>query len=222
MTPKKIRMTTVRLQWREPIGGPPKPHLLRGAIANAFPDEPLFHQHSDKGFLYRYPLIQYRWRGGEGILAGFEEGAATLARVPFNDLPLMLGGNRATVMNAEISCREEIITVSPRLLRYRFVAPWLPFNQDTYEPYLALDEQAKRYERDRLAVANLLLLLKGLGIRIDERLYAIVEVRKTVSCRYKDQTMLGFLGSFVTNVDLPNGVAIGRAVSHGFGWLERD
>ena len=220
MISTSVKMTQVRLQWRRMISGPPKPHLLRGAIADLFPDEPMFHQHQGSDVLYRYPLIQYRWRNGEGVIVGFGEGAQTLVRVPFNDLPLVLGKEMVFVENAHISCREEVISIAPKMVRYRFVSPWLPFNQKTYEPYLAMDKRGKACERDRIAVANLLLMLKGLGIRIEERLYATVEVSKSVGCRYKDKTLLGFYGSLFCNMQLPDGVAIGRAVSHGYGWIE--
>ena len=221
MISASIKMALVRLQWREKLFGTPKPHLLRGAIADQFPEEPMFHQHQDGAVLYRYPLIQYRWRNGEGVIAGFGEGAETLVRVPFNDIPLALGNEKVSIENVLISCREESISIKPKLVRYHFVSPWLPFNQKTYEPYLTMDEQGKANERDRMAVANLLLMLKGLGIRIEERLYATVEAGKSVGCRYKNQNLLGFYGNLLCNIDLPDGVAIGRAVSHGYGWIER-
>jgi hypothetical protein len=33
--------------------------------------------------------------------------------------------------------------------------------------------------------------------------------------------LLGFEGSFVTNLELPDNLALGRSVSHGFGWFRR-
>lgn len=216
-----IPMTTARLFWKEPLQGPPKSHLLRGAVAAHFPGEPLVHQHGNKGFVYRYPLIQYRWQHGNGVLVGFHEGATFLAQVPFLDLTLQLGADTVGIAEVNLDCKSVGVSVSDRLLRYRFITPWLPFNQETYRLYEVLNITEKTIERDRLAVANILMMLKGLGIMFSHRLYAVVEVRKTVWCQYKDQKMLGVLGSLITNADLPDGVAIGRAVSHGYGWIER-
>lgn len=143
---KRIPITTVRLTWADPLLGPPKPHLMRGAFAHSFPSEPLFHQHTKDGFIYRYPLIQYRWQSGAGIIVGYHEGAKLLARVPFLDLSLRLGENIITVADAHINCHETEVSVSDSLLRYRFLT---------------------------------------------------------------------------TNACLPESIAIGKAVSHGFGWLER-
>ena len=37
----------------------------------------------------------------------------------------------------------------------------------------------------------------------------------------KGNALIGFRGAFVTNLGLPEGLAIGRSVSHGFGWFRR-
>lgn len=217
---QEFLLTNVQLSWREPLHGPPKPHLLRGAIAEHFPSEPLFHQHNKEGFIYRYPLIQYRWQRGDGIIVGFDEGAKLLARVPFLDLSLRLGTDAVVVADAQIKCLKASVSIADRLCRYSFVTPWLPFNQETYHAYHAMDNASKSLELDRLAVANILMMLRGLNIEFPTRLYAAVEVKKKVWCQYKYQKLLGILGLLITNIDLPDNVAIGKAVSHGFGWLK--
>lgn len=216
-----IPMTMIRLLWKDPIQGPPKPHLLRGAFAQIFSHIPLFHQHKKDGFIYRYPLIQYRWQKNDGILVGFHEGAEFLAGVPFFDLPLNLGGKMVEIADIDIRCQEVKVSVSDRLIRYRFVTPWLPLNKENYQNYLGLNSPSKASELDRLAIANILMMLKGLHVNFPERLYAAVDTRKSIWCGYKDQKLLGFLGSLVTNADLPSNLAIGKSVSHGFGWFER-
>lgn len=217
-----ISTTTVRLRWREQIQGPPKPHLLRGAIAERFPNEPLFHQHGQAGLIYRYPLIHYRWSRGDGVLVGFRDGARLLTRLPFLDLTLRLGESDAVISEAQIHCAEGSVSVSDKLIRYRFVTPWIPFNQETYPAYKEMGYRSKVNERDRLAVANILMMLRGLSFVFPGRLYAAINERKNVCCRYKDQVLHGILGTFVANVNLPDHVAIGRAVSHGYGWIERE
>jgi hypothetical protein len=34
-------------------------------------------------------------------------------------------------------------------------------------------------------------------------------------------SLLGFEGTFVSNLDLPDNLALGRSVTHGFGWFHR-
>jgi len=54
-----------------------------------------------------------------------------------------------------------------------------------------------------------------------DRLFASFQPGKEVRCRYKGQDFVGFMGVLSANVILPTDLAIGRAVSHGFGWLGR-
>ena len=44
------------------------------------------------------------------------------------------------------------------------------------------------------------------------RLYAAFELHRSRPCRYKELDLLGFHGRLLTNVDLPDGFAIGRSV----------
>jgi hypothetical protein len=81
---------------------------------------------------------------------------------------------------------------------------------------------ASKYELDRLAVGGLLVGLRGFGVDFPGRLFAAFEESSRKPCRYKDVEMIGFRGQFVANVDLPDGFALGRAVSHGYGWVYRE
>lgn len=220
----RVTMATVRLSWREPYAGPPAPHLLRGALAQRFSADPLFHQHEGDGathLLYRYPQIHYRWERGDGLVVGFGGGAQALLAVPWPSLSLRLGEREVTVLEATATLAQHVVRPTATLRRYRFRAPWLPFNQANYERYRRLDPAAQAEERDRLAVAGLLMAMRGLGITFPERLYAAVVPRRACTCRYKDQEFLGFTGDLLANVDLPDGFALGRAVSHGYGWVSR-
>ena len=73
-----------------------------------------------------------------------------------------------------------------------------------------------------MAVAGLLMGLRGLGVNVGIRLYACFEMRCSQRCQYKELSLAGFRGTLLANLDLPDGMAIGRAVSHGYGWLARE
>lgn len=219
-----IPIITVRLIWSEPWEAPPAAHLLRGALAAAFPDNDLFHQHAADGkSIFRYPRIHYRWnpKTGDGIVTGFGDGVESLAQLVMSDMTLQFGDRSLTIQEAraEFACHE--VTVLPRLKRYHFRSPWLPLNQGNYERYRNMPHPDRADELDRIAVGNILSALKGFDIRLSERVYAAVIPRRHLTCRYKDRILAGILGSLVTNVDLPDGFALGKAVSHGYGWLAR-
>jgi hypothetical protein len=217
-----VDLVTIRLTWAEDVPPRPDAHLLRGAVAGLFPGNPLFHQHDGQGVLYRHPQVQYRWDHDGPILFGINEGARFLASVDWPGRVLRIGDRPLTVRDAVCSFRRHEIRPSERLLRYRFMAPWLPLNQENYRRYQSLAPGAQEAERDRLAVAGLLVALRGFGVEFLARLYAAFDLHATRPCRYKGVDLLGFRGRLLTNVDLPDGFALGRAVSHGYGWLCRD
>ncbi len=214
-----IDLVTIRLNWAEVVVVQPAPHLLRGALAARFPEDPLLHQHEGERNLYRYPQVQYRWDEEGPIVLGLGEGARVLATVAWAGLQLQLGEQVLTVRDAVCHFRRHEIRPASRLLRFAFLTPWLPFSQKNYLRYQTLSPAEQAGERDRLAVAGVLTALRGCGVNFPEQLYAAVEVTSSLPCPYKEVSLLGFQGNLVANVDLPDGFAIGRATSHGYGWL---
>lgn len=216
-----IDIVTVRLTWAEELSIPPNPHQLRGAIAERFADNSLFHQHEDGRLAYRYPSIHYRWDQQGAVIVGFGEGVRALMELSWPGLHLVLGSRQVSVLEATCSLRRHAIVPADRLLRYRFEAPWLAFSPEVYQRYRRMSLGEQEAERDRLAVANLLVAMRGLGVTFPGRLFAGVEVYRPQTCVYKGVELLGFTGTLLANVDLPTGFALGRAVSHGYGWVSR-
>lgn len=209
------------LRFSESVSGYAQAHLLRGAMATMFPEEPLLHQHGQEGVIYRYPLVQYRWMDGKGVIIGFHEGARLLPKLSLLERRFQLGRGTVEVTNIETEFALENVQLADRLLRYRFVTPWLPFGQENFEKYKTMSQNQRVEERDRIIVGNLLTALRGLHVEFPGRLYASVQVHQTVTCHYKKQRLLGFWGTLLTNATLPNDIGVGRAVSHGYGWLRR-
>ncbi|MBI5446889.1 MAG: hypothetical protein HY900_37450 [Deltaproteobacteria bacterium] len=211
------------LAWDVLVPGPAalRARQLRGALAAAFSADDSFHQHDPDGNpLYRYPRVQYRWRRGRGVVAGWLDAAEKVLNAPWLDLELRLGEEAVRI--AEVSLRTPGGTFGreDRLLRYRFGSPTLLFNQENYAKYAAMAPAAQRSERDRLLVAQILTGLRGLEIDFGARLYAAFVEAKAEPRRFKEQELLALSGTFVTNAVLPAGFAFGHATSHGFGWVE--
>lgn len=220
---KSVDQITVRLRFAGETPRP-APYHLRGAIAAQFPDDPLFHQHAanGNGLMYRLPRIQYRWDHEGPILVGLEEGARRLLEVAWPGMELCLGKLRVTVRDAECAFQRFDVRMVPHLLRYRLMAPWLPFSQENYARYQTLGPAAQALERDRLARGAILIGLRELGVKLNEHLFVAVEAVAAERCSYKGIDLLGFWGRVLANTALPPGFAFGRAVSHGYGWIVPD
>jgi hypothetical protein len=195
----------------------------RGAAASRFPGDPAFHGHDGARTVPRYPEVQYRWVEGAPCLYAFGPAAERALTHPWLGGSLTLGGETRTV--AEVSWRTVPLarSFSRRLVRYTLGAPWLPLNQENHARYRRLDDDARRAELDRILVGNLLTMSQAFGWYFGEAevVYAAFEPREERSCAVKDVPHVGFTGGFVTNLALPDHLALGRAVSHGFGWFTR-
>ncbi|MBI4864168.1 MAG: CRISPR-associated endonuclease Cas6 [Candidatus Riflebacteria bacterium] len=152
-------------------------------------------------------------------VVGFRDGARLVSQLNLPGTALQLGDRSFQVVEVEIRLSTVGFGVSPNLLRYEFVSPWVPLSQKNFKKYRDMPLTARSYELDRIAIGNILTAMRGLSIEFPERLFAAFAARRSITCRYKDQEFAGFLGTLVTNAVLPDHLAIGRAVSHGYGWL---
>jgi hypothetical protein len=218
----RVSQITIELCWQRQVAGAAlvKASQLRGALAQAFAEQDLFHQHDPEGnFLYRYPTIQYRWRNDHGVITGWGDAVSQLLHLPWLDLVLTLGEEEVQVIDVILTTSHSLFGISERLLHYQFFSPALILNQKNYSRYQAMNPLEQQNERDRLLVAQILTALRGLEIDFPVQLYAAFTQLHTQSCFYKKQKLLGLAGSFVCNAVLPSGFAIGHAVSHGYGWI---
>ena len=221
---KNVACAEIELNWDVDLGATNseiRARQLRRAFATAFADDDRFHQHDQhaKRLFYRYPLVQYRWQRGKGLIVGWQEMAQRLLELPLLDLSMRLGEDAVAVSNARIQMKNQEVAVSERLLLYKLITPVLLFNAGNYRRYVAMEYQEQHWERDRLLRASILMALRGLDALFPERLYVMFYPRiRTRVCHYKNQEFLGVLGSFITNAVLPDGLGLGHGSSHGFGW----
>ncbi len=229
-----IKQAIIRLKWQESAqlaNCPPAPHLLRGAIAGAFPDNPLFHQHDKNGKeIYRYPLIQYRWdtpkkedRGkkvGDGLIIGFGEAVDSLTQLFTSDINIKLGDTE--MQSPEVSCelRKSDFRIDDKLNEYFFRSPWIPLKQEKYEKFKDLSRNEQKSELNRIMIGNILMAARGLDIKLNERVFVLFQEKKRQICKYKNLKLQGFTGRVITNVKLPEDIAIGGKISHGYGWIK--
>jgi hypothetical protein len=214
----------------ELAGGPVRgdPHALaawwRGAVASRFPGEVAFHGHDGDRTALRYPAVQYRWLDGAPAIYALGAAAEQVMAHPWPGEVVRLGTQERRV--AEVAWAVTPLgraAFARRLVRYEMGAPWLALNQENHARWRALGPGARRAELDRVVVGNLLTMSRSLGWEYapDETVYAAFEPAREVSCAVKDVRLVGFEGSFVTNLELPDDLAVGRSVARGFGWFRR-
>jgi len=171
----------------------------------------------------RYPEVHYRWIGEGPALFAIGAAAQQAMAHPWPGVTVRLGEHERSVAQVDWSVAAIQRSSSRRLLRYDLGAPWIALNQENHARYRDLGGPARRAELDRILVGNLLTMSQAFGwfYEPQETVYAAFEPEREVPCTVKEVSLLGFAGSFVTNLELPDDLALGRSVSHGFGWFRR-
>jgi hypothetical protein len=95
-------------------------------------------------------------------------------------------------------------------------------NEKNYEKYQKFGMWPKRKELlENVLIGNLLSMSKSLGYTVAEPIRAEIKNFKEVRTKLKDVPMIGFLGTFFVNFEIPDYLGIGKSVSRGFGTVKK-
>lgn len=214
----RIKFPEIKLKTRDA-------HKLRGYFGTLFKEHsPLLHNHYEDGtFRYKYPVVQYKIIDDIPTLVGIEEGANLLTDLFLKIKELDIDGRKYIIRSKNIESSQEEIGYCTTLKKYKFNTLWMALNQKNYPLYQDLKNPQDRQDMlNRILVGNILSLFRNCGVELKsgERLMTNATVREHQT-NFKDQKMIAFAGGFVANATLPSSVGLGKAVSRGFGTVER-
>ncbi len=197
-------------------------YKLRGFFANNFEDV-LFHHHKADGELkYSYPLIQYKITYGKPTIVGLNSGAETLSDVFLDIDELSLGEKVFKEPKGKIEMlKEEIISSENEIYRYRFITPWVSLNQSNYEEYREIkdDEEELELFLSKILIGNILAFAKGIDCWIDSTIKIYDIQLEDIEVKLKGKNMVGFNGSFSSNIKIPEFIGLGKSTSRGYGTI---
>ncbi len=196
---------------------------IRGYLGNLFWDNPHAHQHEKNGSLiYRYPCVQYKIINSSCVLIGFNEGLDIIKKT-FHDLKeINLDGRWQEVLSKGLESYTTYFSVTSEQMHYSFLTPWLALNEKNYEQYQKLGTWPKKKELlEKILIGNIISMSKSLGYTVPEPIKADIGRLKEVQTKLKSTPMLGFLGTFSVNFEIPDYWGIGKSVSRGFGTIKR-
>jgi len=196
-------------------------HKLRGYFGNLFKEQsPLLHNHLESGEqLYQYPVVQYKVLQGVPTLVGLNEGAELLIQLFLRIKEIAIDNISYPVLQKNIESRQVSIGLSDDLHAYRFETLWMALNQQNYTEYMKEDEPQQSRHLKAILVGNMLSFYKAMGYQIPDKIMANLQVTARKETQFKNNTMLAFEGTFVTNALLPSFVGLGKSVSRGFGTI---
>jgi len=95
-------------------------------------------------------------------------------------------------------------------------------NEENYERYQRCEIWGKKKELlKKILIGNIISMSKGLGYTVPAPIKANIVKFKEVPTSLKRNPMLGFLGSFSVNFEIPDYLGLGKSVSRGFGTVKR-
>lgn len=200
---------------------------FRGAIINAVGDNcsQLFHNHDEDGYIYRYPLIQYKRIHGQASIVcigqGIEEIGAFFRNSNFS---LRLGDKPATTFDIEsIIPHQTEVKVWEDPFPYH-IYDWLPLNPENHQKYMELEGVVERTQMlEKILIGNILSACKGLGVTVEGEITCkILRTHKPRMTLYKQLPYLCLGGEFKSNISLPNYIGLGKGASMGHGMIYRE
>ncbi|MBW6536431.1 MAG: hypothetical protein K0B11_15585 [Mariniphaga sp.] len=198
-------------------------HRFRGAVIETTRRKnDLFHNHSETGSIYRYPLIQYKRLNRKAALLCIEEGIEGLQDFfAATNWQLDIGDKKQTVKVENLRVRQHRIGVWEKPFRYT-ISRWLPLNQENYRKYHQLEDFGQKTALlEKIMLANILSFLQGINLYVEEHIEVkMTEILAQRIERYKNQEMQAFSLEFETNVSLPNFIGLGKGSSSGFGVIK--
>jgi len=197
-------------------------HKLRGYFARQFGEESdLFHNHEKDGrAIYRYPRIQFKVVSGSPVVVGIAEGAQMLVQRFLDIKELDIEGETYTLHHKHLQSGEVEVGVRNALYEYQFVTPWMALNQENYKQWLNMDERKRQDKLERILKGNILSFFSALDYFEQQQIMLHIHM-EAVPTTFKNQRMTAFKGKFVTNVQLPDYIGLGKSVSRGYGTVVR-
>ena len=196
---------------------------LRGYFGNFFRNIIEFHNHLDQiTFNYKSPSIQYRVIDGNLSILGINEGGDILLKsideIKLDEIKLdeiKLDGIDNKIEEKEIKITFPELEIKDERYDYKFESFWIALNEENYKKY-----QKGEFSLDNQLRNNILEFFKLSGVQATKRIIAVGEFEENKIIE-KDTVILGFTGTFKTNVNLPDLIALGKRKSVGFGIIKR-
>ena len=191
---------------------------LRGYFGNFFRNIVEFHNHLDQiTFNYKSPNIQYRVIDGNLSILGINEGGdillKSIEKIKLDEI--VLEGIDNKIKEKEIKITFPELEIQNIEYNYKFESFWIALNEENYKRYKKGD-----LSLDIILRNNILEFFKLSGVQATKRIIASGNFEEHEIIE-KDTTILGFTGTFKTNVNLPDLIALGKRKSVGFGVIKR-
>lgn len=193
---------------------------FRGAIINTMNNANiLFHNHSDEGYRYAYPLIQYKSLGHCATIVCIGEGTEAIGEF-FREcnFDIVVGSRNIHLQIEDIKATQTLVQQWNDSFTYH-INRWMPLNQENYDKFKEEESLVNRDELlEHILTGNILSFAKGIGLFVEQPLNCkLTGLEQPYSATFKGNKVMCFDASFTTNISLPAYIGLGKGVSLGYG-----
>lgn len=218
MVTKKIKVLTV--VFGAEIKGFEIPAFRSAVIEKAGRENVLFHNHlKNKGFLYKYPLIQYKMLHRNPCIICIDQGVDEIHKYFEKDSwDIKISGRWLDMKIERLNLNQFNIQVWDKMFSYS-IMNWVALNQANFRKYIEMDDMTEKVKfLEDILKANILSFAKGIEWTVERPIHVkIKNMNPTRKVTLKEKDIIGFNVEFTTNVFLPNFIGLGKSVSLGYG-----
>jgi len=215
----KVKTMLLKMESDQPIKEDAS--KLRGFFARKFDSYLLLHNHlGNNKFLYQYPRIQYKAIDQVKVILGLAEGVDVLQSIYNQYDKITLDGNSYQIFTKEIILKEEDFGISTNNLKYKFLTPWFALNEENYRRYKNYNYSERADQLKSILIRNIMAIAKTFQYFVESKIMVNTNLKET-SIKFKGKDIIGFLGTFQVNFNLPDYIGLGKSVSRGFGTIKK-
>tara|TARA_B100000678_G_scaffold288231_1_gene296296 strand:+ start:576 stop:1589 length:1014 start_codon:yes stop_codon:yes gene_type:complete len=194
------------------------PYQVKGVFMRQYPDETIIPfldgSYRDK---YLYPRVQVKILNEQIYIIGVHEGVDSIISLTEKFDVLDFGNITFEVQNSDLEKNKNQFVPSKRLIRYRFITPWVALNQKTGGRYRFITNQEKSSFLNKLLSHNIVFIANEMGISFKEKVFTKINVSSLFPKPVDENNWGAFMGEFKTNFMLPNYIGIGNGITRGYG-----
>ena len=196
------------------------PYQVKGVFMKQFSEEKIVPFLDGKlRNKYLYPRVQVKIINEEIYIIGIKEGVEPVMSLIDNIKSFNFGNITIIIDKYEIEENINQFKATDKILRYKFITPWVALNKSTGGKYRFLSDQEKPLFLNKLLGQNLLFIAKEIGEEIKTKIYTKVSFDNNVPEKIDDNGWGAFTGEFKTNFILPNYTGLGNGITRGYGAL---
>jgi len=196
------------------------PYQVKGVLMNQFPDEeivPMLDGSYRQQFLY--PRVQVKVLNEQIYIVGINEGVDPIKSIAKKMDFMDFGNITFQVLDSEIEEHSDRFQPVSKLIRYRFVTPWVALNQTTGHRYRSLNNADRVNYLNRLLGQNIVFMAREMGMELEENIFTKVTLSSLFPRPVDENNWGSFDGEFRANFVLPNYLGIGNGITRGYGTL---